>query len=255
MDTTLRFGFRKAGDMQRRRVCAVVGVLSSFLVVVSVSGQGAPAPQIGAPAPQIRVETMYPRHAAPGRTTVINVAVPSPDPVQSAEISPAAGVTVAGIKGSGSGSEQNIGWWEISLDVAKDAAPGDRSLVLVLRRGRTAPVTVSVPTHGPTIADLRIAPPQSNQPAAELQLAATDTAGDLGDSPYVWFMADCGGEPIVGALRGKVNAGVVRAALPDLRTAHGGGPPPTGKCELQVRLTDSAGVDSNTLKTTLELKN
>jgi len=82
--------------MQRRRVCAVVGVLSSFLVVVSISGQGAPAPQIGAPAPQIRVETMYPRHAAPGRTTVINVAVPSPDPVQSAEISPAAGVTVAG---------------------------------------------------------------------------------------------------------------------------------------------------------------
>ena len=68
-------------------------------------------------------------------------------------------------------------------------------------------------------------------------------------------MADCGGEPIVGALRGKVSAGVVSAALPDLRTAVGGGPPHTGKCDLQVRLTDSAGVDSNTLKTTLELKN
>jgi hypothetical protein len=234
--------------MHRRRVCAVVGVLPSLLFVVSVSGQGAQPPQV-------RVETMYPRYAAPGRITVINVAVPSPDPVQSAEISPAAGVTVAGIKGSGSGSEQNIGWWEVSLDVAKDAAPGDRSLVLVLRRGRTAPVTVSVPTHGPTISDLRIAPPQANQPAAELRLAAADTAGDLGDSPYLWFMADCGGEPIVGALRGKVSAGVVRAALPDLRTAAGGGPPPAGKCDLQVRLTDSAGVESNTLKTTLELKN
>ena len=234
--------------MQRRWVCAVVGVLSSLLSVVSVSGQGTQPTQV-------RIETMYPRYAAPGRTTVINVAIPSPDPVQSAEISPATGVTVVGIKGSGSGSEQNIGWWEISLDVAKDAAPGDRSLVLMLQRGRTAPVTVSVPTHGPTISDLRIAPPQATQSTAEVQLAAADTAGDLGESPYVWFMADCGSEPIVGALRAKISAGVVRAALPDLRTAHGGGPPPTGKCDLQVRLTDSAGVESNTLKTTLELKN
>jgi hypothetical protein len=165
-------------------------------------------------------------------------------------------VTVSGIKGKGSGTEQAVGWWEITLDIAKDAAPGDRSVVLVMRMGRrTVPTTISVATHVPTISDLRIAPPQSNQPTVELQLAAGDSAGDLGDSPYVWFTAGCGGEPIVGAIKGKVSAGVVRAALPNLSKVAGGGAQAGGKCDLQVRVTDSTGIDSNTLKTTVEFRN
>jgi hypothetical protein len=120
--------------------------------------------------------------------------------------------------------------------------------------GRTVPATISVPTHVPTISNLTIVPPQSNQPTVELQLAAADAAGDLGDSPYVWFTAGCGGEPVVGAVRGKVSAGLVRAALPGLRKAAGGGSA-AGKCDLQVRVTDSLGIDSNTLKTTVEFRN
>jgi hypothetical protein len=232
--------------MQRHLVCAIVGVSVSLLSVASVLGQGAPRPQA--------IETVYPRHAARGQTTVINVAIVSRDEVQTAEISPSAGVTVSGIKGSGSGTEQAVGWWEITLDVAKDAAPGDRSLVLVMRMGRTVPATISVPTHVPTISNLTIVPPQSNQPTVELQLAAADAAGDLGDSPYVWFTAGCGGEPLVGAVRGKVSAGLVRAALPGMRNAAGGGTA-AGKCDLQVRITDSLGIDSNTLKTTVEFRN
>ena len=233
--------------MQRHRVCALLGVGFSLLTVVSALAQSAQRPPV-------RAETLYPRHAAPGRTTVINVAIPSPDMVQSAEVSPSTGVTVSGIKGSGSGSEQNIGWWEITLDVAKDAAPGDRSLVLVLRMARTAPITISIPTHGPAVSDLRVVPPQSNQAPVELQLAAADAAGDLGDEPYVWYTADCGGEPIVGAVRSRLNAGVVRASLPNLRTAAGGGVPAGAKCDFQVRVTDSAGIDSNMLKTTVEFR-
>ena len=232
--------------MQRYRVCAVVGV--AVLSAVSVRGQGAQQPQV-------RIETVYPRHVARGQTTVINVAIPSRDAVQSVEISPSAGVTVSGIKGSGSETEQAIGWWEITLDVARDAAPGDRSLVAVMRTGRTTSETISVPTHVPAISDLRIVPPQSNQSSVELQLAAADSAGDLGDSPYVWFTAGCGGEPIVGVVRGKANAGVVRAAIPNLRGAPGGGTPAAGKCDLQVRVTDSTKIDSNTLKTTVEFRN
>ena len=234
--------------MQRRRVCAVVGVSFCLVSVVSVFGQGAQRPQV-------RIETVYPRHVARGQTTVINVAIPSRDTVQAAEISPSTGVTVTGIKGSGSESEQAIGWWEITLDVAKDVAPGDRSLILVMRMGRTAPTTISVPTHVPTISDLRIVPPQSNQPTFELLLAAADAAGDLGDSPYVWFTAGCGREPLVGAVRSKVSAGVVRAVLPNLRKAAGDGTPAAGRCDLQVRVTDSAGIDSNTLKSTVEFRN
>jgi len=234
--------------MHRHRVCAVVGVAVLLLSVVSVLAQGAQRPPVG-------IETVYPRHAARGRTTVINVAIVSRDTVQAAEISPSTGVTVSGIKGTGSETEQAVGWWEITLDVAQDAAPGDRTLVLVMRMGRTAPATISVPTHVPAISDLRIVPPQANQPTVELQLAAADAAGDLGDSPYVWFTVGCGGEPIVGALRARVGAGVVRAALPDLRKAAGGSTPATGKCDLQVRVTDSTGIDSNTLKTIVEFRN
>ena len=233
--------------MQRHLVCAIVGVSVSLLSVASVLGQGAPRPQA--------IETVYPRHAARGQTTVINVAIVSKDAVQAAEISPSTGVTVSGIKGSSSETEQAIGWWEITLDVAKDAAPGDRSLVLVMRMGRTAPTTITVQTHVPTISDLRIVPPQSNQPTVELLLAASDAAGDLGESPYVWFTAGCGGEPIVGAIKGKVSAGVVRAALPNLSKVAGSGTPAAGKCDLQVRITDSTGIDSNTVKTTIEFRN
>ena len=232
--------------MQRHRVCALAGVVFFLLLVVSVLGQG---------AQQISVETFYPRHAGAGRTTVINVAVPRGNEVQSAEISPPSGVTVASITGNAGATDQAIGWWELTLDVAKDATPGDRSLVLVLRNARTAPVTISVPTHIPAISNLRITP-QSNPRGFELQLSADDAGGDLGESPYVWFYADCGGgEPIVGALPGKVNARIVRALFPDLRSTVPDSAPANASCSLQVRLTDKTGIESNTLKTTLELRN
>jgi hypothetical protein len=234
--------------MQRHRVCALCGVAFSLLSVISLLAQGGQQPQI-------RVEGVYPKYAPRGQTTVINLAVPSPDAVQAAEISPSTGVTVSGIKGSGSGSEQNVGWWEVILDVAKDAAPGNRSLVLVLRRGRTVPTTISIQTHAPAISNLKVVPPQANQPLAEVQVAAVDAAGDLGNSPYVWFTADCGGEPLVGALRGSVSGGVVHAALPNVRKAARDGIPATGKCDLQVRVTDSTGIESNTLKTSVEFRN
>ena len=236
--------------MQRRQVCAVVGVPFSLLFAVSVSGQGAPPP------PQVLIETVYPRHVERGRTTVINVAVPSRDPVKAAEISPPAGVTVSALKGRSSESEQAIGWWEITIDVAKDAAPGDRSLTLVMAAGRTAPSRISVPTHVPTISDLKIAPAQSKQPTFELAFAAADSTRDLGDAPYVWFLADCGGpEPLAGAVRGKVDGAVVRAVLPNLRTAAKDGTAAAGKCELQVRITDSTGIESNTLRSDVEFTN
>jgi hypothetical protein len=234
--------------MQRHWVGAVVGLPFSLLAVVSVFGQGAQPPQV-------RIETVYPRHVERGRTTVINVAVPSRESAKAAEISPSAGVTVTGFKGTSSETQQAIGWWEITLDVANDAAPGDRSLVLLMSTGRTAPTTISIATHVPTISDLKIAPPQANQPTFELQFATADPAGDLGDSPYVWFMAGCGGEPLAGAVRGKVSGGVVRAVLPNLRRVAGGGTPAVGKCDLQVRVTDSTGIDSNALKSTVEFGN
>jgi hypothetical protein len=238
------FGFEREADMHRHRACTVGGLAFSLLAAAAASGQDA--------APQIRIETVYPRYAARGRTTVINVALPSRDAVQAAEIAPATGVTVSAINGRGSETEQAVGWWEITLDIGSDAAPGDRSLVLVTPMGRTAPATISIPTHIPSIADLRIVSAQTNQPAVDVTLTAADAAGDLGDAPYVWFTAGCGGEPLVGAVRGHASAGVVRAAFPHLRDAAGRGTAAVAACDLRVRVTDSTGIDSNTLTTTVE---
>ena len=88
----------------------------------------------------------------------------------------------------------------------------------------------------------------SKQATLELQLAASDASGDLGELPYVWFSLGCGREPLVGVVRGRVtpqSAGnsLVRASFPTPRAPAG------GTCNLQVRLTDSAGLESNTLKT------
>jgi hypothetical protein len=175
--------------------------------------------------------------------------------VQAAEISPSAGVTVSGIKRAA--DSQGIAWWEVTVDVAKDAALGDRSLVLVMPMRRTLPARITIPNHVPHISDLRILSAQSNQSNVELQFAAADESADLGESPYVWFTIGCG-ESVVGAVKGTVTArdtrtGVVHAAVPNPHM-HGG-TPATGKCDLKVRATDSSGIESNTLNTTVDVKN
>jgi hypothetical protein len=231
----------------QRHLFAMLAIAMSVVTIVGVRAQGARPPSI-------RIEGMYPRFAPRGRATVINVAVPSAEAVRGAEITPPTGVTVSDIHGSGSGSEHNVGWWEVTVDVSKDAPPGDRALVLVLPGTRTMPVTFSVSSHAPAISDLKIGP-ASNQSTLELQLAVSDAGGDLGEAPYVWFMAECGGDPIAGALRAKVTGGVARTTLPNVRKAAHDGIPDVGRCELRVRLTDSTGIESNTLTTTVEFRN
>lgn len=198
--------------------------------------------------PQLRVENFYPHQAPPGQTTRLTLAVTSRDAVQSAEITPAEGVTVISARRAG-GVQGNVSWAEVTLEVAKDAAPGPRTMVLVLPAGRTAPVTITIPTHVPGIADLRAAPGAAA--GVDVQLVASDTSADLGELPYVWFTIGCEGEPLRGVVRGRADApakgqSVVRASLP--RPAS-----PGGACDLQVRVTDTPGAESNTLRTTVSV--
>jgi len=210
-------------------------------------------------AQQIRVEGIFPRQLPLGQATVINVAVPSRDGIQAAEISPPSGIKVSGIK-LGQSIQGALTWSELTIDVAKDAAPGARTLVLLVPMGRTIPVAIMIPGHLPSIAELSVLSAQSNQPTLELQFAAVDASADLGESPYVWFTIGCGGEALPGVVHGKVTArdkgnSVVRASVPNPRTPAGGGTPASGKCDLQVRMTDSGGIESNTLRTTVDFKN
>ena len=221
-----------------------VGVTAACLVVL---GAGAHRSE----AQQLRIESAFPRQLPPGETSVIHVAVSSRDPIQAAEISPAEGVRVSGIQQRES-AQGALTWSDLTIEVARDAAPGTRTLVLVLPppAGRTAPLPLTVPTHVPGVADLRLLSTSSKPDMLELELAVSDASGDLGELPYVWFSLGCGREPLVGVVRGNATprgAGnsLVRASVPGPRA------PAVGTCDLQVRLTDSAGIESNTLKTTV----
>jgi hypothetical protein len=223
------------------------------IILITCLGPGA---RFSGAQQQVTIESVFPAQMPRGQSTVLHVAFPGAAlVVQAAEISPSSGVTVAGIKRAL--DSQNVAWWEVTVDVAKDAAPGNRSLVLVMPMGRTLPATVTVPTHVPSIADLRIVSAQSNRPTIELQFAAIDESADLGDSPYVWFTIGCG-ESVVGVVKGKVTARdtrnlVVHSTVPNPRAQAGTGA--AVKCDLRVRVTDSNGIESNTLNTTVDFKN
>jgi hypothetical protein len=176
---------------------------------------------------------------------VINVAVQNRDPIQAVEVSPPAGVKVSGIK-AGQNFQGAYTWSELSIAVAADAAPGQRTLVLVLPTGRTVPVTIIIPERVPVISDLRVLPAQSNASGFDVEFSAVDASTGIGDSPYVWFMLNCGNDIIPGVVHGKIasrNNGrvVIHASVPSAFAK--------GKCEFQVRVADSSGIESNTLKT------
>jgi hypothetical protein len=211
----------------------VVGfaVATAVMAVAALYAQQPPA-----------IEVAFPKQIVRGQTTVVHVAIPSRELFQGAELSPAAGVTVAAVSNAKrSELSQNVAWWDVTINVARDAAPGTRSLVLVMPAGRSTPVSLTIPNHVPAIADLRVvsATPQT----VDVQFGATDESADLGELPYVWFTIGCGGEPTLGVVRGRAMGGTIRAAIPR---------PAAAACDLEVRASDTQKNDSNTVKTRVQ---
>src|SRR3970282_2219289 len=153
-------------------------------------------------AQQLKIENAFPRQLPIGQTTVINVVVATRDDIQAAEILPSQGVTVSSIT-RGETFQGALTWSTIAVDVAKDAKPGERALVLQLPAGRTIPMSLTIPSHVPPISDLRILDIRSNPPALDLQVAGADASADLGTTPHVWFMVACGDMPLPGVGRGS----------------------------------------------------
>jgi hypothetical protein len=224
--------------------------------IVALAGPAVQQSVAQQPPQPVIVDSYFPKVAARGQATVFTVAVGGRNVPQGIEVSPASGVTVGEIKRGGNG-QGALGWWEITVNVAADAQPGPRTLTVVLPMGRTNAVPVTITSHAPTISALSIAASQTNQPTVDLQFTAADSAADLGEAPYVWFTMNCGpGQPEQGAVRGKMTAGTVRASIPNPRTFKGvSAPAVANRCDLQVRATDAAGTESNTLKTTVEFRN
>jgi len=146
-------------------------------------------------------------------------------------------------------------FWEVTVDVAADAAPGNRAIVAVNANGRTRPRPITVYARVPAISNPKIVSAAVNEPTVQLQFAMTETPSEIGDSPLVWFFLGCGGEPESGVLRGKFTNGTVTVAIPNPRTQlKPFAPPPNNRCDLEFRASDSKMADSNTLKTVVDFK-
>ena len=228
-------------------------VVRAGCLVLAVLAAGAQA--AGAQPVQGAIGSYYPTQLIPGQATVLHLALGRNNPIQSIEITPSTGITVSGM--TSRDLNQGSVWWEFTVSVAKDAAPGPRTLVAVQQTGRTAPVTVTVPNHVPTVSNLRVVSAQANQPMVDLQLTAADQGGSFGATPLVWFLLSCGpGQPEAGVVRGKFDNGTIRVSVPNPRTlaGHAGAPAAGNHCDLQVRATDSSGTDSNTSSTAFDFK-
>lgn len=201
------------------------------------------------------IGSVYPTQLMPGQSTSVHVALARNNPVRSIEITPSTGVTVSDLKSRD--LNQGSVWWEFTVAVAKDAAPGPRTLVAVQQNGRTAPVQLLIPDHVPNVSNLRVVSAQASQPMVDLQLTATNQGGTFGGTPKVWFLLACGpGQPEAGIVRGTFDNATIRASIPNPRTLqeHAGAPATGNRCELQVRATDTSGIDSNVLMTAFDFK-
>lgn len=233
------------------------GIDRSFVVIALAIGAclgiGTVPAQAQAP---LRVDGIYPRQLPRGATTTIAFAIPTLDAVESIDISPAAGLAVSGLT-RGAEFQGNNRWWTLAIAAGPDAAPGERTLNVHLPAGRTVSTGVVVQAHTPRIADLRVVNVAATAPpSVDVELVATDASGDLGATPYVWFMVACDETPLPGVLRGAVTRqgerNVVRVRIPRQLPGHMLGAGIT-TCEVQVRLTDAGGTESNTLTARLEV--
>ncbi len=201
---------------------------------------------------QAVVGSMYPTQVVRGQSNVLHIALGRNNPVQALEISPADGITVT--RTSSRDLNQGSVWWEFTLNVTANAAPGPRTLVVVQERGRTAPVTLTIPDHLPNVSNLRVIAAQVNRPTVDVQLNASNPGGTFSDAPYMWFLLSCGPQPEMGVVRGRVDGGVIRASIPNPRTLQDkAAAPSTGShCDLQLRATDESNTDSNTATVTFD---
>lgn len=220
---------------------------------LSILGLGA---QIsGAQATDGVIGSYFPTQLVPGQTNVLHVAVGRNNPVRSIEITPSAGITVTGT--TFRDLNQGSTWWQFTINVAQDAAPGPRALAVIRQTGRTAPARLMIPAHVPNISNLRVVSAQKNQPMIDVQFAVSNRDGTFGASPYVWFVLACGpSQPQTGVVWGTLVNGTVRASIPNPRAqaAQAGARAAGDHCDLELRATDSSGTDSNTITTAFDFK-
>lgn len=206
------------------------------------------------------IENYYPAQFAPGQTTTLSLATNGGrgNALMTVEITPAAGITVGMPKGSD--PREGTIWYTVPITVAPGTQAGKRTMVAVSAQGRTQPVDVMIPDHTVTLSNLKVNSAAANGKTVDFQFNVAEGAGGTLGTPKAWFMLNCGkgdglSRPEVGAVNGKVASNVVTVSIPNPKTITGADAPlyaPT--CDLSVRATDAAGIESNTVTAKVNFK-
>lgn len=239
-------------------------IIAAWTLLVSL-GPGAHMVVAQAPAPRSSLEMIFPPRSlgdyfptqlVPGQTNVVHIATGTINQITSLQISPSTGITVTNVTGRNMG--KGATWWDVTLVVAKDAAPGPRQLVAQIASGvQTDPITLTIPNHFPSISNLTVLTAQENRPVVDLEMNAANQGATFGESPYVWFDLRCGpGQPEAGIVRGKFDSNTILVSIPNPYTLAGrpGAAVAGDHCDLQVRVTDATNTESNTVKATVDFK-
>jgi len=119
-----------------------------------------------------------PTHLPQGKTLECKAILEPKHTPQSVEFTPAEGITASDWKLVGETGKKRI-TWTFKLTIDKDAALGEREMVLVTQDGRTSPAKVSVVTHIPVLSDLKIINTQLNPAKIQFSFSAFDEFADL----------------------------------------------------------------------------
>ena len=199
---------------------------------------------------EVPVDSFSPQQAPRGFATVFTVEGKKLKDVQAAEVVPPEGVTVRELR------QLDKTKWAVVIFVEESAPPGERSLVLVMKKNRSAPQKIVIPPHSPRISDLTILARSGAHAEVYFSIAVFDEAGDLGDNPRVTSELRCSdatltmGDPANEVEKKDAQNYLIKHRSSDkVLAAFGQTVTVTGTCSLEVSLEDEAKYRSNILTT------
>jgi hypothetical protein len=208
----------------------------------------------GSPEGEVKMTNFSPTQLARGHVTEVGALIDEKAVLQSAEATPADGVSVGEIKVLDDKRSDGMKRWSLVFTVDKQAEPGKRSVVLVTSGGRTAPQEVEIPPHVPEIGRFSVTKVQRKPLLVELSVSVSDAGNDLGDSPGLFYVLRCGGSFMGSIAKAKaVRVGPGRSQVtvsidqPDQAVLE------PVVCDLEVTLSDEKGYDGR-LQTTVDFK-
>lgn len=141
-----------------------------------------------------RISFFHPAQLPRGQTTRVTVDG-NFDSIQAVEITPAEGVSVQKIEPDAEYQGQKR--WHIEFLVAKDAEPGERSVVIVTPQGPSQPKKVVLPPHVPVLSNFKALTVERTPITIVFSITIFDAEDDF-DSLMFFNSLKCGGSVAIG---------------------------------------------------------